>query len=78
MEPLIPRVPWQRVPRTRAFSVPGFSGPRSSHPTVCTWGESSFIFKSSTGLKNTNLAEVWVGFLLLKQSRGPSVEMTGV
>lgn len=77
--PLIPRVPWQQVPRTGAFSVPGFSGPKSLYPRVCSQGENSLISTVEPRFKKiTNLAEVWAGFLLLKQSRGPSVEMTRV
>lgn len=50
---------------------------------VCTEGSllverAPLSAQSSKSLVIANLTEVWAGFLLLKQSRGPSVEMTGL
>lgn len=56
-----------------------FSGPKSLHQRISLHVERvPLSLQSSKGLVVANLTEVWAGFLLVKGSRGPAVEMTGL
>lgn len=55
-----------------------FSGPKILFQRNYTCENAPFSLQSSKSLVIANLTEIWVSFLLLKQSRGPSVEMTGL